>query len=105
MTRDSYNNKPYRVNLMELANAKVYPSPSPATSVGKEIYDKDPNHPGSIGIGMGEAMEIVRKNQNCRLALGCMSYYASMHQTVIGLELQKQLQKGGIIPDTLIACV
>ena len=60
MTRDSFNHKPYRVNLMELANGKVYPSPSPATSVGNKLYSKNPNHPGSLGIGMGEAMEFVK---------------------------------------------
>ena len=105
MTRDSYNHKPYRVNLMELAKAKVYPSPSPATKVGKKLYDKNPSHPGSLGIGMGEAMEIVRKNKNCKLALGCMSYYAVLHQTIIGLEVKEQLKKGNIKPDMMIACV
>src|SRR3989338_4033725 len=105
MTRDSYKNKPYRVNLMELAGAKVYPSPSPATSVGKKLFKENPNHPGSLGIGMGEAMEIVRTNPKCRLALGCMSYYAAMLQTIIGLETRKQIEKGNINADILIACV
>jgi len=105
MTRDSYNNKPYRVNLMELANGKVYPSPSPATTEGKRIYEKDPNHPGSLGIGMSEAMEFVRKKKNCRLALGCMSYYAVLHQSIIGLEVREQFKQAEIDPDIMVACV
>lgn len=105
MTRDSYTNKPYRVNLMQLAGAEVYPSPGPTTKMGKEIYDKDPNHPGSLGIGMGEAMELVQENPDHRLALGCMSYYAAMHQTIIGLETKEQLKLGNLKPDMLIACV
>jgi len=105
MTRDSYKNKPYRVNLMELAGAEVYPSPGPTTKAGKELYDQNPDHPGSLGIGMGEAMELVRENPDHRLALGCMSYYAAMHQTVIGTEVKEQVKEGGLKPDIMIACV
>ncbi|EKE14435.1 MAG: hypothetical protein ACD_12C00506G0001, partial [uncultured bacterium] len=105
MTRDSYLKKPYRVNLMQLAKAIVYPSPSNATKCGRKLYKENPNHSGSLGIGMGEAMEFVRSSSKYRLALGCMSYYAALHQTIIGLETQAQLKSVNIKPDIMIACV
>jgi len=105
MTRNSYSAKPYRRYLMQLAGAKAIASPSPLTEQGRALYDRDPHHPGSLGIGMSEAMELVAERPDARLALGCMSYYAALHQTVIGVELAGQLQENRIEPDLVIGCV
>lgn len=105
MTQSSYRDKPYRRYMMELAGATVYPSPSEITTRGRELLASDPEHVGSLGIGMGEAMEYARKKDECRLALGCMAYHASLHQTIIGLELVRQVELAGVEPDILVGCV
>jgi tryptophan synthase beta chain len=105
MTRNSYQDKPYRRYLIEILGAKVYASPSNFTERGRNLLNQDPDHRGSLGIGMGEAMEMVEKTPGVKLALGCMSYYAAMHQTVVGQELALQLKKAKVNPDVLIACV
>lgn len=105
MTRNSYSAKPYRRYLMQLVGARAIASPSPETKCGRELYEKDADHPGSLGIGMSEAMELVAERPQSRLALGCMSYYAALHQTVIGLELVDQFEAAGVEPDLLIGCV
>jgi tryptophan synthase beta chain len=75
------------------------------TEQGRSLLREDPDHRGSLGIGMGEAKEYAATHPSSRLALGCMSYYAAMHQTVIGLELEAQLRVLGVSPDKLIGCV
>ncbi|MFN7914557.1 MAG: TrpB-like pyridoxal phosphate-dependent enzyme [Vicinamibacterales bacterium] len=105
MTGSSYRAKPYRRYLMELAGATVHSSPSEMTLQGRQLLAAEPDHQGSLGIGMGEAIELVRRSEGVRLALGCMSYYAALHQTVVGLELERQLAHAGVAPDVLIACV
>ena len=105
MTRNSYIDKPYRRYLMELFGAWVYPSPSDITEHGRRLLKEDPEHRGSLGIGMGEALSLVEKSTDLKLALGCMSYYAAMHQTVVGQELVKQLENADCEPDVLVACV
>ena len=105
MTRNSYLSKPYRRHLMGLSGAAVLASPSQATVAGRALLVEDPAHRGSLGIGMGEAMEYLGQRDDVRLALGCMSYYAALHQTVIGQEAQAQLAAAGVEPDLLIGCV
>lgn len=105
MTRNSYEDKPYRRFLMELAGAVVHPSPSAITERGRRLLKKGEGKRGSLGIGMGEAMELMAGDPESRLALGCMSYYAALHQTVVGLELADQLEMAGSKPGVLIACV
>jgi tryptophan synthase beta chain len=105
MTRNSFVSKPYRRYLMEMCGAKVIASPSNITEKGRALLKEDQNHRGSLGIGMGEAMEFMRTCDGARLALGCMSYYAAMHQTVIGQELAAQLQAAEVEPDIMIGCV
>jgi tryptophan synthase beta chain len=105
MTRNSFNSKPYRRYLMQMSGARVFASPSEITSQGRALLKVDQNHRGSLGIGMGEAMEYMRTQSGTRLALGCMSYYAAMHQTVIGQELVAQLEMAEVVPDILIGCV
>ncbi|MBI4468273.1 MAG: TrpB-like pyridoxal phosphate-dependent enzyme [Acidobacteria bacterium] len=105
MTRNSFIAKPYRRYLMELAGALVHSSPSEMTAQGRTLLAENPDHQGSLGIGMGEALETVLHGDGFRLALGCMSYYAALHQTIVGLELVKQLAQAGVEPDVLVACV
>lgn len=105
MTRNSYASKPYRRYLMQMVGARAIASPSQLTERGRELLAQDAGHPGSLGIGMSEAMELVARNPQSRLALGCMSYYAALHQTVIGLELAEQLKAEGVEPELLIGCV
>lgn len=105
MVRKSYDEKPYRRYLMELLGAKVYSSPSEVTEVGQRVRREDPGSTGSLGLGMSEAIELVRAAESHRLALGCMSYYAVVHQTVIGVETSQQLALAGRQPDVLIGCV
>ncbi|RDG39827.1 TrpB-like pyridoxal phosphate-dependent enzyme [Streptomyces corynorhini] len=105
MVRKSFDEKPYRRNLMRMLGAEVISSPSETTDAGRGVLANAPDSPGSLGIGMAEAIELVRDNPSHRLALGCMSYYAAMHQTVIGLETQAQLAKAGVGADVLVGCV
>ncbi|MCX5210094.1 TrpB-like pyridoxal phosphate-dependent enzyme [Kitasatospora sp. NBC_00240] len=105
MVRKSFDEKPYRRNLMRMLGAEVISSPSTMTSTGRGVLERDPNSPGSLGIGMAEAVELVRTDPTHRLALGCMSYYAALHQTVIGLETQAQLAQAGVSADVLVGCV
>jgi len=115
MTASSYKTKRVRATLMELASeriresgdasVRVYCSPSDITEPGRSLRRESPDHPGSLGIGMGEAMHYVSSHSQTRLALGCMSYYAAMHQTIIAQELDQQLAAIGVKPDILIGCV
>ncbi|MGD9588746.1 MAG: TrpB-like pyridoxal phosphate-dependent enzyme [Pyrinomonadaceae bacterium] len=105
MTQSSYRDKPYRRYMMQLAEAEVYPSPSSLTERGRGLLAEDPNHVGSLGIGMGEAMEYAQMRGDYRLALGCMAYHASMHQTIVGLELIQQIDEAEIEPDIIVGCV
>ena len=105
MVRKSFEEKPYRRTLMRMLGAEVFLSPSELTETGRGVLKSDPDGPGSLGIGMSEAIELVRDSSGHRLALGCMSYYAAMHQTVIGLELRDQLAVIDRTPDVLVGCV
>jgi tryptophan synthase beta chain len=105
MVRKSFEEKPYRRHLMELLGARVISSPSTETEVGRSVLAEDSQSTGSLGIGMSEAIEFVREHSESRLALGCMSYYACMHQTVIGLETAEQLRLIDRKPDVMIGCV
>jgi tryptophan synthase beta chain len=105
MTRKSYDDKPYRRYMMRMTGAEVYPSPSAITRLGRALLEQDPNQPGSLGIGMSEAIELVRSSPDHRLALGCMSYYAVLHQTVIGIETKMQLDSLSRRPTHLLGCV
>jgi len=105
MVRKSYEDKPYRVTMMRLFGAEVIPSPSNKTNAGKIALKNKENISGSLGIGMSEAVETVMKDKNARLSLGCMSNYAVLHQTIIGMEVRKQLENIKLTPDIMIGCV
>lgn len=103
MTAQSYKDKKGRIQVMEENGTEVLSSPSTKTETGRIELEKDRCHPGSLGIGMSEAFSTV--NSETALALGCMSYYAALHQSVIGQELVLQLADAGVEPDVLVACV
>ena len=105
MVRASYEHKPYRRYLMETFGATVRPSPGPDTEFGRELLRADPDHPGSEGTAVSEALEAVRADEGSRMAVGAFANYVLLHQTVIGLELREQLQLAGRRPDYLIASV
>lgn len=105
MIRKSYDEKPYRRYMMRMAGAEVYSSPSELTATGRQVLKDDPDNSGSLGIGMSEAIEFVREDPSRRLALGCMSYYAVLHQSIIGLETKLQLEQIDRSPDLMVGCV
>jgi len=104
MVRCSYDMKPYRRLMMQTWGAECIPSPSPYTRYGKEIYDQDNNHPGSLGIAISEAVEIAAERDDTNYTLGSVLNHVLLHQTIIGEEVKLQLNKEGIEPDVLIAC-
>lgn len=105
MTRSSYKQKPYRRTLMELFGAEVYPSPSDKTSVGRKFLEEDPEHPGSLGIAISEAIEDVLSDEKAKYSLGSVLNHVLLHQTVIGLEAEKQFNELGVYPDVFIGSV
>ncbi|UXD21855.1 tryptophan synthase subunit beta [Ignicoccus pacificus DSM 13166] len=105
MVRISYEQKPYRRIVMETYGAEVVPSPSPYTQVGKKFLEQDPNHPGSLGIAIAEAIEDAVTHENTKYSLGSVLNHVILHQTVIGLEAKKQMEALGEYPDVVIGCV
>lgn len=105
MVRISYRQKPGRRILMETFDASVVESPSELTEAGKQFFEKDPNHPGSLGIAISEAVELAVKSDNAKYSLGSVLDSVLMHQSVIGLEADKQMQELGESPDMIIGCV
>ena len=104
MVRVSYHQKPYRQTMMEIWGARVTPSPSPQTRAGREILERDPDCQGSLGIAIGEAVEDALSREDTKYALGSVLNHVLLHQTVIGLEARKQLDKAGEVPDVIIGC-
>ena len=101
----SYEQKPYRRSMMQVWGAQVTPSPSMSTRAGKDILTKNPNHQGSLGTAISEAVELARTTpEKCRYTLGSTMSHVSLHQTVIGLEAEKQFEMAGEYPDEVIAC-
>jgi len=96
--------KPYRSSIMRTFGAHVEGSPSMSTRAGKDIITRDPNHPGSLGTAISEAVELATTTPNCKYTLGSVLNHVALHQTVIGLEAEKQMEMAGEYPDTIIAC-
>ncbi|WP_448577613.1 TrpB-like pyridoxal phosphate-dependent enzyme [Thermosphaera sp.] len=97
MVRASYLQKPLRRILMETYGAEVYPSPSSVTRVGRKYLEENPDHPGSLGIAISEAIEDVLSSRGtAKYSLGSVLNHVILHQTVIGLETLKQLESIGV---------
>ena len=100
----SYEQKPYRRSIMQTFGAQVTPSPSMSTRAGKNILTKYPNHQGSLGTAISEAIELAMTTPNCKYTLGSVLSHVSLHQSIIGLEAEKQMAMAGEYPDMVIAC-
>lgn len=104
MVKISYEQKPYRRSLMQTWGAQVIPSPSMSTKAGRKIITEHPNYQGSLGTAISEAIELAMQTPNCKYALGSVLNHVSLHQTIIGLEAEKQMAMAGEYPDVVIGC-
>jgi tryptophan synthase beta chain len=104
MVKVSYNQKPYRRVMMQTWGANVFSSPSDTTNAGRMILAKDPNNSGSLGIAISEAVEKSVQDPYTRYTLGSVLNHVVLHQTVIGLECEKQMELAGEYPDIVIGC-
>ncbi len=96
--------KPYRSSIMRTFGASVEGSPSMSTRAGKDILTMDPTHSGSLGTAISEAIELAMTTPNCKYTLGSVLNHVSLHQSIIGLEAEKQMEMAGEYPDMVIAC-
>ncbi|HQR48288.1 MAG TPA: TrpB-like pyridoxal phosphate-dependent enzyme [Steroidobacteraceae bacterium] len=104
MVRVSYNQKPYRRALMETYGARCVASPSSETESGRAILAQDPNHPGSLGIAISEAVELAAQRDDTKYALGSVLNHVLLHQTVIGQEAIAQFEMADDYPDVIVGC-
>jgi len=104
MVKVSSEQKPFRKVLMESYGAKLFPSPSNTTEVGRKILEKTPDTGGSLGCAISEAIETAVKTPKCRYVLGSVLNHVLLHQSVIGLETKTALDKYGVKPDIIIGC-
>jgi len=105
MVKASFEQKPYRRIFMETFGATVIPSPSDTTNAGRGILAEHPDSTGSLGIAISEAIEIAATNDDTNYSIGSCLNHVLLHQTVIGLEAQKQMELAGEVPDVVIGCV
>ena len=105
MVKVSYNQKPYRKILMQVWGGEVYPSPTDRTNVGRAVLAKNPNSNGSLGMAISEAVEDAATHDDTNYALGSVLNHVLLHQTVIGLETQRQLELAEDKADIVIGCV
>ncbi|MFH1230915.1 MAG: TrpB-like pyridoxal phosphate-dependent enzyme [Planctomycetota bacterium] len=94
-----------RKAFMQLLGADVYASPSTQTEFGKSLYNKDHKHPGSLGIAISEGLEDAKKDPEAIYCLGSVLNHVLMHQTIIGLETQKQFKMFDDYPDVVVSCI
>ncbi|MCK9477900.1 MAG: TrpB-like pyridoxal phosphate-dependent enzyme [Firmicutes bacterium] len=104
MVRVSYDQKPYRKEVMKTYGADVFPSPSNTTDVGRAILEKDPHNTGSLGTAISEAIEMALKTPNTRYSLGSVLNQVMLHQSIIGIESKIQLEMVDEYPDYVIGC-
>jgi len=104
MVKISYHQKPYRRSIMQAYGAVVVASPSMSTKAGRKILTDNPNYQGSLGTAISEAVELAMQTPNCKYTLGSVLNHVMLHQTVIGLEAEKQMEMAGEYPDVVIGC-
>ena len=104
MVKVSYEQKPFRREVMRTYGASVTPSPSNTTEIGKKILAEHPGTTGSLGCAISEAVEVATKHEGYRYVLGSVLNQVLLHQSVIGLETKAALDKYGIVPDMIIGC-
>ena len=100
----SYRQKPYRKTMMEIWGATLHSSPSELTEFGRSLLAENPDHPGSLGIAISEAVAMCVADPNARYALGSVLNHVLLHQTIIGEEALLQLAKVDETPDVLVGC-
>ena len=105
MVRVSFDQKPYRKTIMQIYNGEINASPSDKTAFGRKILAENPEHPGTLGIAISEAVEDALNDEKVFYTLGSVLNHVLLHQTVIGLETKKQLESIDETPDVMVACV
>lgn len=105
MVSISYRQKPYRRILMETYGASVVSSPSPDTNTGRKFLAQDPDHTGSLGLAISEAVEDAATRDDTKYSLGSVLNHVLMHQTIIGEEALKQMDLAGEYPDIVVGCI
>jgi tryptophan synthase beta chain len=105
MTRSSYDQKPYRKILMEVYGAEVHASPSSRTEVGRTSLEKDPDHPGSLGLAISEAVEDCVTHDGTKYSLGSVLNHVLTHQSVVGQEAKLQMDELDAQPDYIVGCI
>ena len=105
MVRISYQQKPGRRTMMEIYGGEVLPYPSDATNYGKSLLEQDPNHPGTLGIAISEAIEDTVAHEDTRYCLGSVLNHVLLHQSIIGQEAKKQFESIDVQPDVIAGCI
>ena len=104
MVKVSYEQKPFRREVMRTYGASVTPSPSTSTAIGRKILEAHPGTTGSLGCAISEAVEVATTTEGYRYVLGSVLNQVLLHQSVIGLEAKAALDKYGVKPDIIIGC-
>lgn len=105
MVRASYQQKPGRRIIAQLYGAEMFPSPSDQTNFGRKLLQENPNHPGTLGIAISEAIEDTVTHDDTRYSLGSVLNHVLMHQTIIGQEAEKQFESIDTYPDVVCGCI
>lgn len=104
MVKVSYEQKPFRREVMRTYGAQITPSPSETTNIGKKILEEHPGTTGSLGCAISEAVEVATGTEGYRYVLGSVLNQVLLHQSIIGLETKTAMDKYGIKPDVIIGC-
>jgi tryptophan synthase beta chain len=105
MVKVSFEQKPYRKSMIQAWGSEVVASPSVDTKAGRDALAKDPKCTGSLGLAISEAVEDAVGRDDTKYSLGSVLNHVLLHQTIIGLEAKKQMEKAGVYPDIVIGCV
>jgi len=105
MVRISYEQKPYRKTMIHTFGGEIIPSPSDRTNAGKAFLARDPDSPGSLGMAISEAIEVAVREDGTKYSLGSVLNHVLLHQTIIGLEAERQMEMAGDVPDVIVGCV
>lgn len=105
MVRVSFEQKPYRKTMIRTFNGEIIASPSDRTAAGRSFLEKYPDSPGSLGMAISEAIEAAMTAEGTKYSLGSVLNHVLLHQTVIGLESERQMELAGETPDVVVGCV
>jgi len=105
MVRISFEQKPYRKTMIRTFGGEIVASPSDQTEAGRAFLERDPASPGSLGMAISEAIEAAVKGESTKYSLGSVLNHVLLHQTIIGLEAERQMELAGDTPDVVVGCV